>query len=138
MTVSAPIGSRGIDEILDEARSRIRRYSPDEAYAAQRRGATLVDIRPIVQRSTWGEVRGSLVIERNVLEWRFDPRSEACLPGIASFDATVIVLCQEGYTSSLAAQALREIGITDVGDVDGGFVAWLAAGLPTVAGPRLA
>ncbi|GMA86807.1 hypothetical protein GCM10025868_20570 [Angustibacter aerolatus] len=90
----------------------------------------LVDIRPAAQRLLEGEVPGALVVERNVLEWRFDPGSDARLP-IASYDLRVLVLCSEGYTSSLAAAALVGLGITRATDVVGGFVAWRAAGLPT-------
>ncbi|WP_341351216.1 rhodanese-like domain-containing protein [Nocardioides convexus] len=92
----------------------------------------IVDIRPAAQRAAEGEVASwlpLLVIERNVLEWRFDPRSEARIPE-ASYDARVIVLCQEGYTSSLAADALQSIGIPGATDVVGGFAAWREAGLP--------
>jgi rhodanese-related sulfurtransferase len=89
----------------------------------------LVDIRPAAQRASEGTVPGALVVERNVLEWRFDPRSDACLP-IADYDLHVIVLCSEGYTSSLAAASLRDLGVHRAGDVIGGFQAWKAAGLP--------
>lgn len=128
-----PPGSRSIDERLAEARWRIRRYSPAEAHSAAQGGALIVDIRPQAQRQEFGEVPGALVLERNVLEWRLDPRSDARLADVARYDLEVIVLCQEGYTSSLAADSLRELGIAQTGDVDGGFVAWNAAGLPTVA-----
>jgi rhodanese-related sulfurtransferase len=94
-----------------------------------------VDIRPAAQRALEGEVAPwlpVLVVERNVLEWRFDPRSDAAIPG-ASYDLPVIVLCQEGYTSSLAADALQSLGLHRATDVVGGFAAWREAGLP-VAG----
>lgn len=125
------VSARGIDEILDEARGRIRRYEPAQARAAQLGGAVLVDIRPVAQRRQYGEIPGALVIERNVLEWRLDPRSGARLEDVASLDAEVIVVCQAGYASSLAADSLRELGITASGDLAGGFAAWAAAGLPT-------
>ena len=92
----------------------------------------LVDIRPAAQRLAEGEVHPAyrpLVIERNVLEWRLDPRSSARLD-IAAYDLRVLVLCQEGYTSSLAAAALQQLGLRQATDVDGGFAAWRAAGLP--------
>ena len=127
--LSAPPGSRSIDEILAEARGRIRRLDPELAHRALAHGAVLVDIRPAAQRAAEGGVPGALVIERNVLEWRFDPRSEARLP-IADYDLHVIVLCSEGYTSSLAAAALQELGIHRATDVVGGFHAWVAADLP--------
>lgn len=125
----------GVDALLADARSRLDRIDAHRAFEEVRDGALLVDIRPAAQREAEGEVHGvlrPLVVERNVLEWRFDPRSDACLD-VASLDARVIVLCQEGYTSSLAADALRSIGIGGATDVVGGFAAWRAAGLP-VAG----
>ena len=130
LALERPAGARSIDELLAEARSRLVRLSPAQAAARVARGALLVDIRPAAQRAVEGEVPGSLIVERNVLEWRFDPASDARLPE-AGYDVEVIVLCSEGYTSSLAADALRSLGITRATDVDGGFVAWRAAGLPT-------
>jgi rhodanese-related sulfurtransferase len=93
----------------------------------------LVDIRPAAQRAAEGEIPGALIVERNVLEWRFDPASDARLPQ-ASYDLRVIVVCSEGYTSSLAAAALQDLGVRQATDLDGGFQAWQAAGLPTVSG----
>ena len=129
-----PTGSRGIDTILDEARSRLRRVSAAEAAAEHAAGAILVDIRPIAQRRAYGQIPGALVVERNVLEWRFDPRSDARLACADRYDLRVIVLCQQGYTSSLAAAALQDLGLIAATDLDGGFEAWQAAGLPTVPG----
>ena len=125
-----PPGSRGIDEILDTARRRLRRLEPEAAHLAHRAGAVLVDIRPAAQRAAYGEVPGALVVERNVLEWRFDPRSSNRLPLADRYDLPVMVICQEGYTSSLAAVALQDLGLYLATDVTGGFVAWLGAGLP--------
>lgn len=122
----------GVDALLADARSRLERIEAAEAFEEVRDGAILVDIRPAAQRAAEGQVHcslGPLMIERNVLEWRFDPRSEARIPQ-AAYGARVIVLCQEGYTSSLAADALRSIGIARATDVVGGFSAWRAAGLP--------
>ena len=124
---------RTIDVILAEARSRLRRLGPVEADAAVASGAVLVDIRPERQRSAEGEIPGALVIERNVLEWRFDPESEARLP-IAAYDLQVIVVCSEGYTSSLASASLQDLGVHRTTDLDGGFWAWHRAGLPTTGG----
>jgi len=131
--VSAPAlpRPRTIDDLLAEARSRIVRVSPHEAAARIADGALLVDIRPAAQRAREGEVPGALVVERNVLEWRFDPASGARLPQATGYDVDVIVLCSEGYTSSLAADALQSLGLHRATDVIGGFVAWAAAGLPT-------
>ncbi len=136
-TVRCPVpppGSRGIDEILADARARINRLDPEQAHLAYRRGALLVDIRPDAQRAAHGTVPGSLAIERNVLEWRFDPRCPARLPQAVGYDLPVVVICQEGYTSSLAAASLQELGLFRATDVIGGFAAWRIAGLP-VLGP---
>ena len=129
-----PAGARTVDDLLAEARSRITRVTPVEALARIAEGAVLVDIRPAAQRAREGEVPGALVVERNVLEWRFDPASEARLPQATGYDVDVVVLCSEGYTSSLAADALRSLGLTSASDVVGGYQAWVAAGLPTVPG----
>jgi rhodanese-related sulfurtransferase len=129
-----PPGARSIDDLLAEARSRISRLLPGEAAARLRAGAVLVDIRPAAQREQEGTVPGALVVERNVLEWRFDPASDARLPEATGYDVEVVVLCSEGYTSSLAADALRTLGLTRTTDVIGGFRAWLAAGLPATGG----
>lgn len=119
-----------IVDILARARAGLTRLDPAQAFAAvTTSGGVLVDIRPAGQRAEEGEVAEALVIERNVLEWRFDPRSEARLP-IASHDLLLIVLCSEGYTSSLAAAALQQVGVHRATDVIGGFQAWAAAGLP--------
>ena len=123
----------GIDDQLHDARSRLSRVSARAAYQEVLHGrALLVDIRPAAQRLVEGEVAphlGVLVVERNVLEWRFDPRHDARLE-VASFDARILVLCQEGFTSSLAADALLRLGIHRATDVVGGFRAWREAGLP--------
>jgi rhodanese-related sulfurtransferase len=139
--VSAPVltrppGARTIDELLAEARARLDRVTPVQAAARIAGGAVLVDIRPAAQRAREGEVPGSLVVERNVLEWRFDPAGDARLPEATGYDVDVIVLCSEGYTSSLAADALRSLGLHRATDVVGGFHAWAAAGLPTTGTAR--
>jgi rhodanese-related sulfurtransferase len=131
LALERPAGARSIDDLLAEARSRLVRLTPAETAARVARGGLLVDIRPAAQRAAEGEVPGALIVERNVLEWRFDPLSDARLPEATGYDVEVIVLCSEGYTSSLAADALRSLGITQATDVVGGFVAWRAAGLPT-------
>jgi rhodanese-related sulfurtransferase len=122
-----------VDDLLAEARADLRRLGPLDAAAAARAGAVLVDIRPHAQRVREGEIPGTLIVERNVLEWRFDPRSPYRLP-VAGPDVQVIVVCSEGYTSSLAAYALRRLGVAAATDLDGGFQAWVAAGLPTRPG----
>ena len=125
-----------IDHVLESARNRLRRLAADEVSAAVRRGALLVDIRPQAQRTREGEVPdnlNALVIERNVLEWRCDPTSDARLPQAISDDVEWVVLCSEGYTSSLAAVALQDLGLYRATDVIGGYQAMLAAGLVTAA-----
>jgi rhodanese-related sulfurtransferase len=118
-----------VDELLLRARHRLDRLTATEAAAEIEQGAVLVDIRPFLQRAAEGGVPGALVVERNVLEWRFDPVGDARLE-VADAELRVIVLCQAGYTSSLAAAALRDVGVHRATDVVGGFVAWREAGLP--------
>jgi rhodanese-related sulfurtransferase len=132
-TGAGPTGGRArtIDEVLAAARARLGRLSPAESAAAAEQGAVLVDIRPAAQRAAEGEIPGALIVERNVLEWRFDPACSARLP-IAAYDLQVIVVCSEGYTSSLAAAALQDLGLTRATDLAGGFQAWAAAGLPVL------
>jgi rhodanese-related sulfurtransferase len=117
------IERRTIDDVLESARRRISRLTPAEAQNAWRTGAVVVDIRPAAQRDAEGALPGALIIERNVLEWRFDPSSDASLP-IADHDVQVIVVCQEGYASSLAAASLQDIGVHRATDVIGGYAAW--------------
>jgi rhodanese-related sulfurtransferase len=116
--------------MLAEARSRLRRLDAAAAREAQLAGAMLVDIRPIAQRAADGQIPDALVIERNVLEWRLDPRSDARLPLADRYDLPVVVYCAEGYTSSLAAASLQDLGLHRATDLAGGFAAWKAAGLP--------
>ncbi|KAI1614618.1 rhodanese domain-containing protein [Exophiala viscosa] len=134
-TPEPPPGSQSIEQILASARSELKRLTPKEAYEKLTGNrdppAILVDIRPAAQRAAKGEIEGSLIIERNVLEWRFDPQSKTRLPIADRYDHNIIVLCQEGYTSSLAAKALRDIGLKNSTDVVGGIRDWQEAGLPT-------
>jgi rhodanese-related sulfurtransferase len=116
--------------MLAHARSRLQRLTPMQAYDAVAAGALLVDIRPGWQRTVEGELPSALLVERNHLEWRFDPECEARLPQATGYDLQVIVLCSEGYTSSLAAAALQTLGLHKSTDVIGGFHAWTAHGLP--------
>ena len=133
MATSAPLPDRrSIDQVLAEARTRLDRLTPRHALRAAADGAVLVDIRPAAQRAAEGEIPGALIVERNVLEWRFDPASAARLPQ-AAYDAHVIVFCSEGFTSSLAAAALQDLGVRHATDLDGGFQAWQAAGLPVAS-----
>jgi rhodanese-related sulfurtransferase len=128
----APVGSIGY--ILDAARQRLHRLGPAEAFEAVRGGALLVDIRPQAQRATEGVVPGALHVERNVLEWRLDPASEARLPQATAYDRQVIVMCSQGYASSLAAASLQDIGLINATDLAGGFLAWTGDGLPCQPG----
>jgi rhodanese-related sulfurtransferase/predicted metal-dependent enzyme (double-stranded beta helix superfamily) len=125
------IGIPNIEQILAAARTRLRRLSPVEAYEAMvNNGATLVDIRSEDRRAAEGSIPGALIIERNVLEWRLDPESSARLPVATDHDLQVIVFCSEGYTSSLAAAALQDLGLHRATDVIGGFQEWKVSGLP--------
>ncbi|MFI6458215.1 rhodanese-like domain-containing protein [Streptosporangium amethystogenes] len=121
-----------VDDLLVQARKIMRRLDPAEAEAAARAADTfIVDTRPEFQRRRDGEVPGAIVIERNHLEWRLDPHSPARIPE-ASAGIRWIVLCDEGYSSSLAAWSLHQLGLRRATDVVGGFQSWLAAGLPVV------
>jgi rhodanese-related sulfurtransferase len=118
-----------IDAMLDGARARLARLEPGEVPEALSRGALLVDIRPAAQRAREGDVSVALVIERNVLEWRCDPTSAARLPEATGDDVEWVILCSEGYTSSLAAAALLDLGLHRATDVVGGYHALKATGL---------
>ena len=134
MVTARPPGARGIDEILASARARLLRLTPRQALSELSDGGVLIDIRPAAQRADEGEIPGSAVVERNHLEWRLDPGSDARLPWVTGYEHRVIVICQEGYTSSLAAAALQDLGLHRATDVIGGFRAWTAEGLPSAAG----
>lgn len=118
-----------IDLVLDAARARLQRIEAADVPAALRRGAVLVDIRPAAQRAVEGDVPGALIIERNVLEWRLDPTSDARIPQADGDDVEWIVLCSQGYTSSLAAAALQDLGLHRATDVIGGYQALRSAAL---------
>ncbi len=113
----------------------ITRLGPHEAFAAAADGALIVDIRDAAARARVGVVTGSLNIPRTVLEWRLDPESPSRNPHVGGLDRQIIVLCDHGYSSSLAAAVLVELGFRRAADVIGGIEAWLAAGLP-VTSPR--
>ncbi|WP_327582271.1 rhodanese-like domain-containing protein [Nonomuraea sp. NBC_00507] len=119
-----------IDEMLAVARARLHRLDPLQAAEAVGNGARLVDTRPHYQRLADGEIPGAIVIERNHLEWRLDPSSTRRIAEATSRDTTWIVLCDEGYSSSLAAATLQQLGLHNTTDVIGGFQAWKSAGLP--------
>ena len=121
-----PEGARTVDELLAEARSRLRRVDPQEAAARAEAGAVLVDTRPAFQRDRDGGIPGALVIERNHIEWRFDPASDARVPEATGYDVEIVVFCDEGYSSSLAAETLQRLGLRRATDLVGGYRAWRA------------
>ncbi|MGN6473223.1 MAG: rhodanese-like domain-containing protein [Mycobacteriales bacterium] len=118
-----------IDQALARARGRLDRLTAAQAQEAQRQGALLIDIRPEINRATEGGIPGAIIVDRNVLEWRLDPASEARLAE-AAYDAWVVLFCNEGYASSLAAAGLHGLGVRRATDVIGGFRAWRCAGFP--------
>jgi len=123
---------QSIDQMLSAARTRLRRLTPKQAAKAlSKPEAILVDIRPDAQRAIEGTIPGAFIIERNVLEWRFDPTSPSRLPIATHHNLQIIVFCSEGYTSSLAAASLQDLGLWRATDIVGGFQAWKASGLPS-------
>jgi rhodanese-related sulfurtransferase len=124
----------GIDELLERVRAGYARVEAHEAYEAARSGeALLVDIRYAALRQRDGLIPGALVVERNELEWRLDPRGSHRLPEATSHDLRIVVICNEGYASSLAAVSLHRLGLHRATDLVGGFQAWKAAGLPVTS-----
>ena len=121
---------RTVEQLLDQARAGLERLTPERAHAAVRAGALLIDIRSELQRERDGVIPVSRFIARNVLEWRCDPASPWCDHAITDAGARLVVICNEGYQSSLAAATLQRFGLVDATDVIGGFQAWKAAGLP--------
>jgi rhodanese-related sulfurtransferase len=122
-----------VSRLLDQARARISRYSPTQAADALRHGATLIDLRPTEYRWRFGEIPGAVPVSRHVLEWRLDVTSPWHIKELRPGDTAqeIILICNEGYTSSLAAyQVANQLGLTGVKDVVGGFVAWREAGFP--------
>lgn len=127
--MSAPVG---IDELLERVREDYTRIGPQAAYEASREGALLVDIRYQALRERDGLIPGAVVVERNELEWRLDPRGSHRLPQATGHDLRVVVICDEGYASTLAAASLHTLGLHRATDLTGGFQAWKAAGLPVL------
>jgi len=119
-----------VEELLDRARRDLVRVEPEQAAVELAQGALLVDIRPADQRADGGDIPGATVIDRNVLEWRLSPDSPWRIAAVTGPDIRVVLLCNEGYSSSLAAATLKELGLVNATDVIGGFQAWKAAGLP--------
>jgi rhodanese-related sulfurtransferase len=124
-----------VERLLAEARAGLTRLKPHEAAEAVRAGGLLVDTRPEYQRRADGDIPGAVVVERNHLEWRLDPGSASRIPEAVHDRVHWIVICDEGYSSSLAAASLRAIGLVNATDVIGGFQEWRAAGLPVTPGP---
>ena len=127
--------SRGIDEVLAASRAGVERRSPADVVEAAARGALVVDTRTEAQRRRQGELPGAVVIDRTVLEWRLDPASDARIPEADGYDVEVVVVCRQGYSSSLAAASLRALGLHRATDMVGGVEAWIAAGLPMSSAP---
>lgn len=127
MTAQIDAGGQrhSIDEILAAARSRLGRIDPEHFASEQVGGALVIDIRPVVQRSRDGPLPGAIVIDRNTLEWRLDPACEHHITEITSYEQRIIIVCNEGYSSSLAAALLQELGLHQATDMIGGFQAWL-------------
>ena len=125
----------GVDAVLEQARIGMRRLDPHETRAAVAAGALLIDTRTDRQRAVQGNLAGAIVIDRTVLEWRLDPGSVSRIPEAVGYDRQIVVVCRQGYSSSLAAASLRAIGLRRATDVIGGVEAWVAAGLPVHRGP---
>jgi rhodanese-related sulfurtransferase len=121
---------RSVDDLLADARRSLLRVTPAEAQRAVVDGALLVDIRPSELRDRDGTIPEASIIDRNVLEWRLDPRSAHRIPQITAPDQVVILFCDEGYASSLAAATLQQLGLRNATDLIGGVQAWIRAGLP--------
>ena len=121
--------------MLERARVGVRRLGPHETRAAVAAGALLIDTRTDRQRARQGELPGAIVIDRTVLEWRLDPKSTSRIPEATDYDCHIVVVCRQGYSSSLAAAGLRALGLYRATDLAGGVEAWLAAGLPTTTDP---
>ena len=126
----AAIGYHGpvsaIADLLSACREGLDRVAPEELAGEMAAGALVVDTRPVQQRQRDGELPGAIVVERNVLEWRLDPTSPDRIPEASSTDQRIVVVCDEGYASSLAAHTLRTLGLHRATDLDGGFQAWRA------------
>jgi rhodanese-related sulfurtransferase len=120
-----------VDDLLAEARRRLPyRVTPAQLPDVQARGALVVDMRPVEQRDRDGALPGAVVIDRNVLEWRLDPACEHRIPEVTGHDREIVLVCNEGYASTLAAAVLQDLGLRRATDLEGGFQAWLAAGRP--------
>jgi rhodanese-related sulfurtransferase len=117
---------RTVDDLLAEARSRLERVEPSQLAAERAAGALIVDIRPVEQRARDGALDGAVVVDRNVLEWRLDPASDHRLPELEGYDQRIVIVCNEGYQSSLVAATLHDLGLHRATDLAGGYQALLA------------
>lgn len=124
-----------IDELVRQSRTKFVRLTAMETFEAQKVGALIVDSRTGSQRKKQGDIPGAIVIDRTVLEWRLDPHGQFKIPEAKDHDIRVIVVCRQGYSSSLAAESLRRLGLWRATDLVGGFEAWKEAGLPVFFGP---
>ena len=115
-----------IAKILAEARRSLLRVTPEMLSGERENGTLIVDIRPVEQRQRDGDLPGAIVIDRNVLEWRLDPSSEHRIPQVTGYDIRIVIVCNEGYSSSLAAAVLQKLGLHQAVDMIGGYQAWLA------------
>jgi len=131
------MGRKTIDDLVREARSRLERLEPEEALAAQGVGALLIDTRSNDERARYGVIPGALHIPRSVLEWRLDPGTDSAFrnPNVLGLDQWLVLVCANGYSTSLAAATLQEIGFDRATDVVGGFMAWKGQGLPVHPAP---
>ncbi|MBQ1048200.1 rhodanese-like domain-containing protein [Micromonospora sp. C51] len=122
--------SPGVEALLEQARAGMTRLTPQETVQAASRGALLIDVRTDAQRREQGDLPGVIVIDRTVLEWRLDPASDWRIPEATGYDLEIVVMCRQGYSSSLAAASLRALGLHRATDMIGGVEAWTSAGLP--------
>ena len=118
-------GRRTIDDLLAQCRARLERVAPTDLSAEQRAGALVIDVRPADQRERDGLLPGAIIVDRNVLEWRLDPASPHRIEQVTGYDQRIILVCNEGYSSSLAAAILHDLGLHRATDLIGGYQAWL-------------
>jgi rhodanese-related sulfurtransferase len=124
---NASMGRQSIDELLARARRQLQRVPPETLPSERAAGALVIDTRPAEQRERDGELPGGIVVDRNVLEWRLDPASPHRISEVTNYDVRIILVCNEGYSSSLAAATLQELGLHRATDLIGGYQAWRAA-----------
>ena len=122
--MNEPGERRSIDELLAAARARLDRVEPHDLERERLNGALIIDTRPIEQRARDGDLPGAIIIDRNILEWRLDPACEHHIAEVTDYDARIVIVCNEGFSSSLAAAYLRDIGLRNATDLTGGFQAW--------------